>query len=106
MSGKGKNGLIACPCCGYATLGEVAGYEICPICCWEDDGQDDSNADEIFGGPNPVSLTQARMNFIQTGSSHHKRLGNVRRPIESDERLKIYALIKVLYRQDNVVNTF
>ncbi|WTX00570.1 CPCC family cysteine-rich protein [Streptomycetaceae bacterium NBC_01309] len=36
-------------------------YEICPECGWEDDGQDDSTADEVWGGPNGrLSLTQAR----------------------------------------------
>ena len=53
-----------CPCCGYPTLTERGGYDICPLCFWEDDGQDDHNADEIFGGPNSdYSLTEARQNF-------------------------------------------
>ncbi len=53
-----------CPCCGYPTLTERAGYEICGICFWEDDGQDDELADRALGGPNAdYSLTQARMNF-------------------------------------------
>ncbi|MFH1721766.1 MAG: CPCC family cysteine-rich protein [Candidatus Altiarchaeota archaeon] len=48
----------SCPSCGYPTLGERDGYEICILCGWEDDGQDDKNADEIWGGPNSIlSLT-------------------------------------------------
>jgi hypothetical protein len=31
---------VACPCCGYLTLTEKAGDEICQICFWHDDGQD------------------------------------------------------------------
>jgi hypothetical protein len=45
-------------------LGERGGYEICPLCNWEDDGQDDPHADEVWGGPNgSYSLSQARNNF-------------------------------------------
>jgi hypothetical protein len=34
------------------------------LCGWEDDGQDDSDADEVKGGPNyQLSLTRARSNF-------------------------------------------
>jgi hypothetical protein len=53
-----------CPCCGYPTLHERGGYEICSLCDWEDDGQDDPCADEVWGGPNgEYSLTVARENF-------------------------------------------
>ena len=58
----------ACPCCGYPTLGERGGYEICELCDWEDDGQDDPHADEEWGGPNGhYSLTDARRNFRRHG---------------------------------------
>jgi hypothetical protein len=53
-----------CPCCGYPTLEERAAYEICCLCNWEDDGQDDPRADEVWGGPNgSYSLAAARQNF-------------------------------------------
>lgn len=53
-----------CPCCNYPTLTERGGYDICRLCFWEDDGQDDSCADEVWGGPNSdYSLTEARENF-------------------------------------------
>ena len=55
-----------CPCCGYPTLSERYGYEICGLCDWEDDGQDDPYADEAWGGPNGrYSLTEARENFAR-----------------------------------------
>ena len=57
-----------CPCCGYPTLSEPAAYDICYLCGWEDDGQDDlpaGDADKILGGPNfDYSLTEARANFV------------------------------------------
>src|SRR6476659_10267184 len=53
-----------CPCCGYPTLVGRNHFDICELCKWEDDGQDDPHADEVWGGPNYLySLTQARHNF-------------------------------------------
>jgi hypothetical protein len=57
-----------CPCCGRKTLGERGGHEICRVCWWEDDGQDNSEADIVWGGPNSdLSLTQARVNLLIRG---------------------------------------
>jgi hypothetical protein len=57
-----QNEKSTCPSCGFPTLSEKASYEICPVCDWEDDGQDDSNADEVLGGPNSdLSLTDSRL---------------------------------------------
>jgi hypothetical protein len=54
----------ACPCCGYPTLGSLGEFEICSLCRWEDDGQDDADADLVRGGPNhSISLVEARENF-------------------------------------------
>ena len=51
-----------CPCCGYPTLEERGIFEICKLCNWEDDGQDDSYVDEVWGGPNyELSLTASRV---------------------------------------------
>lgn len=53
-----------CPCCYQWTLEDVATYEICGECGWEDDGQDDPDADVVRGGPNGrLSLTQARAEY-------------------------------------------
>ena len=55
---------VACPCCGALTLDERGIFDICPVCDWEDDGQDDADADVVRGGPNgPLSLTEARRLF-------------------------------------------
>lgn len=55
--------FFTCPSCGFPTLNEKNEYEICPICDWEDDGQDDATANKRLGGPNLFSLTQSRLNI-------------------------------------------
>ena len=89
---RGKNGLFACPCCGYATLSESSAWEICKICFWEDDGQDDPKANENWGGPNKVSLYEGRKNFLAYGASDPKHMEHVRDINIDDERVRKYAL--------------
>jgi hypothetical protein len=70
-----------CPCRDYLTLPERGGYEICPVCFWEVDGQDEHDADIVRGGPNyRLSLTQARKNFAAYGACEERFLENVRPP--------------------------
>ncbi|MER5786924.1 CPCC family cysteine-rich protein [Streptomyces sp. NPDC001980] len=58
-----------CRCRGFLTREERANYEICPVCFWEDDGQDDHDADRVRGGANGrLGLTQARRNFRAVGA--------------------------------------
>ncbi|MFC4255322.1 hypothetical protein GRI97_07790 [Altererythrobacter xixiisoli] len=74
-----------CPCCDNRTLDEHADYEICPVCFWEDDGQDDESANEIWGGANgDISLTAARQNYIRIGAADPKNLRHVRAPTEAE----------------------
>ena len=87
--------LEACPCCGLATLGERSSYEICRVCWWEDDGQDNAKADTVLGGPNyHLSLTQARANFLRHGISDPARedLLAHRDPVEKYARAREFAL--------------
>lgn len=73
--------LYPCPCCGYRTLPERGGYDICPVCYWEDDGQDDPVADEVWGGPNyTLSLTQARATYRAIGACEPHFTACVRLP--------------------------
>ena len=70
-----------CPCCRYKTLTDRGGFEICPVCFWEDDGQNDHNADEVLGGPNgSLSLTEARRNFLSLGACEGSMVEYVRPP--------------------------
>lgn len=86
-----------CPCCGYPMLSERGGYEICSLCGWEDDGQDDPHADEVWGGPNAdYSLTEARDNFRRYLIMHrpadlHRRIGGGDSPTEVAAKRAIIA---------------
>jgi hypothetical protein len=76
---------LRCPCCGHKTIDERCHYEICEVCFWEDDGQDDHDADEVRGGPNAdLSLAQGRRNYQEFGASDRRRLQHVRKP-KTDE---------------------
>jgi hypothetical protein len=70
-----------CPCCGYLTLDERGHHDICPVCFWEDDGQDEHDARIVRGGPNGnLSLSQARRNFADFGANRERDLPHVRDP--------------------------
>jgi len=73
-----------CPCCGFKTLYGRGCLEICRVCFWEDDGQDDMDADERYGGPNHISLTEGRVNFIRYGVFELRHLSRVRKPLEDE----------------------
>jgi hypothetical protein len=76
---------MRCPCCLCRTLDERGGYDICPVCSWEDDGQDDYDADAVRGGPNgALSLTQARKNFLDFGACDKKSIKHVRKPLPQE----------------------
>lgn len=66
--------LASCPCCGRKTLGVRGYYEICPVCWWEDNGQDNANASDYLGGPNgKTTLTVARANVLRHGIAKPER---------------------------------
>ena len=72
---------LRCPCCGCKTLDERGEWDICPVCFWEDEGQDDHNADEVYGGANgPLSLSEARTNYLRMGACQESMVRNVRPP--------------------------
>ena len=70
---------VACPCCDHLTLAERGAWHVCPVCLWEDDGQDERTADECRGGPNGMlSLMAARANYRSFGACERRHLGAVR----------------------------
>ena len=75
-----------CPCCGYRTLDERGGFDICPVCFWEDDGQDDADVSTYRSfGPNHVSLAQARENYKRIGACEERCLQYVRPPLPDEQ---------------------
>jgi hypothetical protein len=70
-----------CPCCGYKTLDAPAALKLCPVCWWEDDGQeDDDAADRRLTVNGELSLREARVNYAQCGAAHPRFLPYVRKP--------------------------
>ena len=46
-NGELLDDLLPGPCCGSQTLEERGRYEVCDVCYWADEGQEDADADEI-----------------------------------------------------------
>jgi hypothetical protein len=67
--------LEVCPCCLYRTLRERGGYDVCPVCQWEDDGQ--RRLDE-YSHPNKMTLREGRSNFAAARASTPDAPGAVR----------------------------
>jgi hypothetical protein len=54
---------------------------LCPVCWWEDDGQEDPDAGEVRHTVNgALSLTEARHHYSSCGASHPRFLHYVRAP--------------------------
>ncbi|HTA79079.1 MAG TPA: CPCC family cysteine-rich protein [Terracidiphilus sp.] len=74
-----------CPCCGYRTLDAPDAMKLCPVCWWEDDGQDDEDAQEIRLTVNGhLSLAEARASYARCGAADLRFLPYVRTPEESE----------------------
>lgn len=72
---------LRCPCCGCRTLSERTAFEICEVCYWEDDGQDDDDLDQCGFGPNgSLTLREARANYQRFGACEEAMINNVRAP--------------------------
>jgi hypothetical protein len=63
--------LYACPCCKYKTISERGEYDICPICFWEDDG---NNNPAKGSGPNHMTLGEGQANFVKYGAVSEREL--------------------------------
>jgi Cysteine-rich CPCC len=82
-----KQHRYQCPCCGHYTLKYRGGYDICPVCFWEDsDGEEvyDLPSSRKTGEPNLVLLEKARENFLAFGAAEEKDKGHVRPPHEDE----------------------
>jgi hypothetical protein len=74
-----------CPCCKFKTLHGRGHYEICSVCFWEDDGQDEHDGEEVRGGPNyDLSLRMAQTNFKAIGAAEERVKQYVRPPLPDE----------------------
>jgi hypothetical protein len=90
MRHQSIHGKFECACCGYASLSAWDQSEICDICYWEDDGADD---DIVSICPaNNTSLETARINFIECGACEPKWVDVVRKPLDSESRLRRFYI--------------
>src|SRR5471032_1257400 len=90
-------GRVTCPACGYPTIGERTAYEICSLCAWEDDGQDDNP--HRPEGYHDYSLTESRENFATNVTSY--------RPADIDfesERTTTATKREIVKAYDRAVN--
>ena len=83
-------GSAQCPCCDYFVLGRRGSYDPCPVCYWEDDGQDMDRLDDV-SAQNHISLRQARNNFRRIGACDQSALSLIateseRRGLRREER--------------------
>ncbi|HUX27488.1 MAG TPA: CPCC family cysteine-rich protein, partial [Terracidiphilus sp.] len=73
--------LFRCPCCGYRTLEAPSAMGLCPVCWWEDDGQEDADACAVRLTVNgELSLVEAREHFAHCGAAHPRFMPYVRKP--------------------------
>lgn len=55
--------MIKCPVCGKYPFSEENDFDICPVCGWENDGDQLNNPDSDVGA-NSVSLNDARKLYL------------------------------------------
>ncbi|GEN74246.1 CPCC family cysteine-rich protein [Chryseobacterium lathyri] len=75
--------LFPCPCCNYKTIKDKGNYEICKVCFWEDDGNDDKSK---YSQVNHMTLGEAKDNFKIKGAILDKFL----KFVDGDGKLKYY----------------
>jgi hypothetical protein len=74
-----------CPCCGYRTLEAPGALALCPVCWWEDDGQEGEDASDVWLTVNgQLSLNQARAHYVEFGAAHPRFLPYVRKPVKAE----------------------
>jgi hypothetical protein len=59
---------------------------LCPVCWWEDDGQEDSDATDVRHTVNgDLSLRDARLNYSDCKAAHPRFLPHVREPMVTEQ---------------------
>ena len=74
---------LPCACCGYKTVGRP--YDVCSICCWRWNPVQSDDPD--FTTPyDPVSLREARRNYLACGAFKPEAVPWSRKPLDTDRR--------------------
>ena len=74
-----------CLCCGYRTLAVPEALELCQVCWWQDDGQDDRDADVIRRTVNGnLSLSEGRRNYKHYQAADPRFVAHVRTPRQEE----------------------
>lgn len=73
-----------CPCCGYRTIRESV--DICDVCWWEHDPQQQADPDSTVGANSRLSLRVAQRNFALFGACAPEEADLARRPGPDDVR--------------------
>lgn len=88
----------SCPICGYMTLATRCDHDICGICFWQDDGQDNPEADNSYIGPNQVhSINTFRVEIYDW----LEEFKSVEKPMDSIEKRIGQELLKL----ENFIST-
>lgn len=70
-----------CACCGYYTVEGI--FAICPVCFWQSDFVQEEN-DNDNGGPNNVSLREAKKNYEAYGAMEEGLISLTRPPTQEE----------------------
>ncbi len=76
--------LFRCPCCCYKTIIKRGNYYVCPVCYWEDDGNDEPS---IYSSPNHMTLIEGKENFEKYGVCSISMISKVK----SDMKRRYYT---------------
>ncbi|MCP4943116.1 MAG: hypothetical protein GY924_14205 [Planctomycetaceae bacterium] len=75
---------MTCFICGHKTLEERCDWEICPVCCWEDDvlvvDREGNHEDSSSSANKGMMVSEAQANFMAYGASMEKRKDRCRPP--------------------------
>lgn len=91
-----------CPCCNYPTLPERGAYYICPLCHWEDDGQDYTDEDETWCGPNgDYTLKEAKENFLNNLTMY--RVNDIENFLISSQKISLKEKLIDIFNRIKVI---
>lgn len=74
------NKRVTCFVCGHMTLDDRCDWDICPVCCWEDDVLVIDEHDKRSPANKGMMVSEAQVNFVLFGASSEQRKERCRSP--------------------------